>query len=113
MDADIFFAAGDEAPVVTDTLAVGGLPIDLTGATVTFRYSKRDGTSALIVSESATIVLPATDGNVEWQPVAALAPGDFLCEWRVVLASGDQLTVPNDRHLLMRVKGPPPSTPAP
>ena len=104
---DIFFGPGDTAPVLTDTLlGPDGTPLDLTGATVTFRYSSWDGNGPLI-QEEATIVGDETDGTVSWQPVAELATGKYNCDWHVVLGSADVMTVPNDRNLLMQVKAPP------
>lgn len=106
MSPDIFFGAGDLAPVITDTLfGPGGEPLDLTGATVVIRYRDKDQMTDEVI-ESVTIMQttdPATLGDIAWTPVAAAVAGDYNTNWIVTLPGSKPMTIPNDRYLWMQV----------
>jgi hypothetical protein len=105
MSPDIFFGEGDTAPIVTKTLMVGGVQIDLTGATVTIRYrSKFSALDADTVAETVTIVGDPTAGGIEWHVQAPVVGGEYDFYWHVVLQSGDPITIPNDRKGWMHVE---------
>lgn len=99
---DLFFGELDTAPTYTQVLlGADGLPLALAGASVAFRYRLRNRTAAEVV-ETASIV-DADEGVVEWTPAAPMPRGEYHANWIVTFAGGAQLTVPNDRHLLVQV----------
>jgi hypothetical protein len=106
MSPDIFFGAGDTAPIIEDTLIdPSGIPLDLAGAAVVVRYRDKDQIGVEI-TETVTIVQttdPDTQGDVEWTPAAPAAAGDYNLNWVATLASGKVVTCPNDRYLWMQV----------
>lgn len=99
MDADITIGEGDTAPKISAVLkdAVGN-PVDLTGATVTIQIQDDDDTAARI-TDSVTILSPATDGAVEydWSPPSPLVPGRYRVRFKATLAGGKRMSFPNDR----------------
>jgi hypothetical protein len=107
---DILFGDGDTAPVVPYVLAgQDGIRLDLGGsATVVIRYRLKNRNAAQ-VEEAVTILTPDVPDddlvtpNVEWHPSSGVAAGEYWANWIVTLDGGDQLTLPNDRHLYMRV----------
>lgn len=111
MTPDIFFTAADGAPSYQQPLLnPDGSAMDLTGRTVVFRYQLRNR-SAARVQEAVAVVAPATDGVVRWTPVAALALGNYDCNWVVDAGLPTQVTIPNGgpdvlepRYLWMKVQ---------
>jgi hypothetical protein len=59
-----------------------GLPIDLTGDTVSFRMRLETGTS-LVVNTTATIDIPGSQGTgyYAWQGSDTAVPGRYVAEW--------------------------------
>jgi hypothetical protein len=106
MSPDIFFGAGDTAPVVSDTLYnPDGTRLDLTGGSVVARFRDKDQIGNE-VSEPVVIVQTTdatTFGNIEWTPAGARAEGNYNLQWIVTLPGGTVVTVPNDRYLWMQV----------
>jgi len=77
----------DLAPSITDTIRIGGVAQDLTGATVLFRM-RAENDDDVLVDRAAIIVVPETSGVVrfDWQvPETDVAVGDYLGWWRVTL----------------------------
>lgn len=102
--ADFHLKAGDLLPALTAALKDGnGAPIDLTGATVTFRMRKR-GATALTVDAAASVVSAAA-GTVryDWLSGDTDAHGLYDAEFRCELAGGRE-TVPNDRYITVRIQ---------
>jgi|SRR2546423_1145418 len=82
---------GDTKAIFTDNLGV-----DLTGSTVKFQM-RGDG---ILVRQNATIVSPATSGQVSYQVVATdvQIPGQYRQEWEVTFADGSIQTFPVDDY---------------
>lgn len=102
--ADFNIKAGDLLPAITAALRdPNGEPIDLTGATVTFRMRKR-GATALTVDDAATVVGTATAGNVryDWLAGNTDAHGLYDAEFRAELPGGRE-TFPNDRFISVKI----------
>jgi len=81
---------GDLSPAIVDTIKIGGQVQDLTGASVKFRM-RAELSSVLKVDAAATILSPATAGQVRyaWTGTDTDTAGDFLGWWRVTLPSTD------------------------
>jgi hypothetical protein len=115
MIPDINLGPGDTAPVLEQVLigpnkADGspGDPLDLTDATVTFRFQRRDLTEA-VVERDVVVVLPQTPGTptagkttLDWLATGgpidigdATDGVDFNARYKVVYPSGHQLSIPN------------------
>jgi hypothetical protein len=102
--ADFHLKAGDLLPALTAALKDGnGSPIDLTGATVTFRMRKR-GATALTVDAAASVVSAAA-GTVryDWLSGDTDTHGLYDAEFRCELTGGRE-TVPNDRYITVRIQ---------
>lgn len=82
---------GDTKAVFTETLGV-----DLTGATVKFQM-RGDG---ILVRQNASIVPPATAGQVNYQLTASdvQIPGQYRQEWEVTFADNSIQTFPVDDY---------------
>jgi hypothetical protein len=85
----------------TDVLKVGGVPVDLTGSTVSFLLRSVGGIG---IKQAATVPTPAS-GAVEYTPVASdvAAAGEFRQEWEVVDSGGKILTFPNGSYNTVRI----------
>jgi hypothetical protein len=87
----LIWLAGNRNPSITENIVDdAGVAVDLTGATVKFK-AREFNTSTLIVDQAATVVGPATNGNVrdDWS-AADIATngilndaGRFLVWWEV------------------------------
>lgn len=88
--ADVEFVAGDSGPSLSGTLTDPrtGLPINLTGAAVTFQMRLADD-RRFTVSATAAIVSP-TAGTVryDWAAGDLRTPGDYQCQWRITFSGG-------------------------
>lgn len=93
---------GDTWPLLDGLITAGGVPTNLTGATVRFFMSKRDGT--LVVNSAATIV-DAVAGKVEyaWNSADTDTAGKYYCEFRVTFGDGKITTVPNDGYMELEI----------
>src|SRR4051812_14645234 len=93
---------GDTWPLLDGLITAGGIPTNLTGATVRFLMSKRDGTS--VINNAAAIVDP-TAGKVEyaWGSSDTLLAGKYYCEFRVTFGDGRITTVPNDGYMELEI----------
>jgi hypothetical protein len=110
MKPDAVWARGNTLPAFSQTLRDANGVVSLTDATVKFRMWH--GTTpdcldyelpspSLKIDAAATIVAPATAGNVSYTPTATDTdtPGYWLARWKVTFASGGILEFPNDRPL--------------
>ena len=100
---DFYWKVGDLLPVLVRTLKSGGVPINLTGATITFWYEPVAGG----VQQQATGTVTVTDasnGEVEFAPASGDTDtaGEFWGEFKVVI-SGKPAHVPNDSHLWFKI----------
>lgn len=79
-------------------------PVDLTGATVTFRMWPRNST-VLKVEAVATTEAPVTDGWVHyaWAEADVDTAGTYEYEFRAVWPSGDDLYFPTPDHGILTV----------
>lgn len=106
MSPDIPFGEGDVGPAVDDVILDGlGNPMDLSGATVVFRYRDKDQLSAEI-NEPAVVeqtTEPLTMGAVSWTPAGPMPPGEFNANWVVSFGGSAPVTFPDDRYLWMSV----------
>lgn len=93
MTTKVAVKRGDVGVVFEDTLTSGGVPVDLTGATVRFILS-RNGASTVRV---ATVVNAAA-GTVSYAAVAGdlATAGEHRQEWEVTWPAGQTLTYPSD-----------------
>ena len=80
---------GDTGRSITDIIKVDGQVQDLTGATVKLQ-ARAVGSSTLTIDAAATVVPPATSGQVSYTPVSGDVDnaGEFLARWLVTLPSG-------------------------
>lgn len=103
--ADFYIKKGDTLPRLGATLkSVAGTPINLTGATVTFKM-RPSGGGTTKVSAPATIV-NATAGTVEyaWQTADTDTAGNFEAEWIVDFGSGLLQRVPNSTFFSIAIQ---------
>ena len=93
----------DTSRAVQDTLTLNGAPINLTGATVTFKMRLVSGGMALV--KTAAVVGDPTLGVVQYSFVGTdLAnPGSYYVEWLITFADGHLLTVPDDSYAQINV----------
>lgn len=93
---------GDTARLWSDVLEVGGTAIDLAGATVKLRY--RLLPAGNVVERPATPDLTKL-GKVTYQPIAedVAVAGQFDLQWLVRFGTGQQITVPSDGSVQMRI----------
>jgi hypothetical protein len=104
MTPDIFFGAGDRAPSHSQPLiGPDGNPIDGTAKTLIFRYRLTDQT-APEVRDTASWSGSPTLGIGLWVPSAPMPAGTYHANWIVQYGLSDQMTIPNDRWLIMVVK---------
>jgi len=92
-----YLGTGDLLPIITATLLDReGDPVNLTGATVTFRMRNHGNGHTAVANGAAEVVGDATDGNVRyvWQEGDTDRHGEYRAEWIVTVDSRPQ-TVPN------------------
>jgi hypothetical protein len=111
-DINIPFGSGDTAPTVRRTLRLGGVPVNLNGATVTFLYSK----VGTVDESNPQLSIPCTPfdaaGGVfdfEWTGEVAQRGSKltFSGQYKAVLASGKPMHFPNNGTLSVVVTGEP------
>lgn len=110
--ADFYLKAGNLLKPIEATLTNDdGTPIDLTGATVTFRMIGIEPGAITKVDATATIVGTPTDGNVryDWQAGETDEDGMFQGEWIVDPITSNEITVPNVSYVSILIS---PSIPA-
>jgi hypothetical protein len=91
----------DTKGIFLDTLKVDGVPVNLTGTTVYFLLRK----VSVFIRKAATIVEPAINGDVQYQPVLADVeiPGKYEQEWEVNFGDGRILTFPNGDYNIVNI----------
>lgn len=79
---------GDRNPSITENITVDGVAFDLTSSTVVFKM-RAVGSTTLKVNAAATIVAPATNGNVryDWAALDVDTAGTYLVWWEVTTSS--------------------------
>ena len=84
--ADVTLVQGDTQPSIYGTLTVGGMVLDLTGATVKFQMRLTSEYRYLV--DAAATVLSPTAGTVryDWSDGDLATPGDYIARWEVVFA---------------------------
>lgn len=84
--SDLSFIRADTAPSVFGTLAVGGVAVNLTGATVKFQM-RRATDYRLAVNAAATVVSPSA-GTVryDWAVGDLAIPGEYISRWQVTFS---------------------------
>ncbi len=95
---DAIIKQGDTSGKFTDILKVNGVPVNLTGATVSFVMR---AVGRIVVSQAAVITNPpGTNGAVEYQPVTndVAFAGEFKQQWKAVFSDGKILTFPNNTY---------------
>lgn len=92
--------SGDTAPPFEAVLAVDGVPVDLTGATVLF-LMERNRTNVV----SGEAVIGGEDGEVSyaWQEGDTDTPGIYLAEWEVTFSDNTVRTFPNDGYSRIKI----------
>jgi hypothetical protein len=82
------FYVGNRNPAITETITIGGAPVNLTGASVQFRMRPL-GSSTLKVDQPATIT-SATQGQVQynWAVADVDTEAIYLCWWVVTTSGG-------------------------
>lgn len=102
--ADIVVRAGDRLPIISQTVQVDGVLLDLTSYSATFNYQPVAGTGALTV-RAATISAPTTGVvTYAWSALdAAVIPGLYAAWFEVTTGGSLTLSVPNDGFLLLQI----------
>ncbi len=96
---------GDTLPALTDTLLVGGLPVDLTGATVSLVMTHMQGLET--VEAEALTPAPTTSGVVlyDWEDGDTATSGMYRVEWRVEFPGGAIQTFQGDQFQFVEISG--------
>lgn len=83
----LVWAVGARNPSITENITIDGTAVDLTSSTVQFKM-RLVGSSTLKVNASATVVAPATAGNVryDWLSADVDTAGFYLVWWEVTTA---------------------------
>jgi len=103
--AEFRLKQGDRLPKLRAALTdSNGAALDLTGATVAFRFRARGG-ALLTLAGVASVVAPATSGVVEfsWGAGDSATPGVYESEW-VLTYAGSAQTVPTSGYLVVVVE---------
>lgn len=91
---DYFLGEGADSPLVVEELVVDGERIVTIGGSFVFRYRDKDQDAAEV--EEPAITIAGDDGpNIQWNPLAALPPGDYNVYWFGTTASGKKVMVPD------------------
>jgi hypothetical protein len=79
---------GNRSPSLSDTIKVGGVPFDLTGATVKLRM--RLETSSTLKIDATAVVTDAPNGKVryDWASADVDTAGEYVAWWFVTLSNG-------------------------
>lgn len=106
MNIDFDIKSGATGPDLLVTLMDGDLPLNLTGATVTFRMRPIEGGPLTINHAPATVVAPATEGQVsyQWQAADTALPGIYEGEFVVTFLSGQTQVFPKDSYVMIEVE---------
>jgi len=97
---EFFAKAGDTRPIETKCQDAEG-PVNLTGASVKFRYWNVSGGEAVV--RDAEITAAAT-GDVKYEfQEDELVAGSYESEWLVILTDGQKATFPTDQYIYLRV----------
>jgi BppU N-terminal domain len=83
------------SPSLVDTITSGGVPVDLTGATVRFRM--RDEAATTVKVDAAASVVNATAGQVryDWAAPDVDTAGDYVAWWQITFPSAKTQDTPN------------------
>jgi hypothetical protein len=83
MSDHLVFWVGNRSPSITETITAGGLPVDLSAATVNFKM--RPLNSQTLKVDRAAVVVTPTAGTVryDWDPTDVDTPGEYLAWWEV------------------------------
>lgn len=91
----------------TDTLTVGGDPVDLTDAIVSWLIRKTGASfkRPAVITYPLDQSDPLKRGKVSYQPIAedVANKGTYRQEWEVVFSDGEILTFPNDRYNTLEI----------
>lgn len=104
--ADFTAKQGDRLPAITSQLYDDmNDPVDLTGATVTFRMRTVDDTT-LVVDAAGEVADTPEEGRVRywWDADDLAEAGLYLADWVVSFPDGRTQTYPGDRHLIIEVE---------
>lgn len=88
---------GNTGPSLTSTISFNGVAADLSTSTVKFMM-RPEGSTTNKVNATATIVAPATAGNVryDWSASDTDTVGDYLFWWRVTSLAGAVQDTPEE-----------------
>ena len=88
MSQPFYIKQGALTPAIPFAFTQGGIPINLTGATVTFKMRLETGT-VLVINAPATIDTPNTlgTGHYAWQFGDTATAGRYLVEWLITISS--------------------------
>lgn len=103
MALQFFLKRGDRSPSIRFTLSP---TVDLTGATARFLMRDR-ATGAAVVTASASVVIPATAGIVQydWQSADVAASGVYDAEFEITYSTGKIETFPNYGYIAVIISG--------
>ena len=93
---------GDLLPHLTATLQQSGAPMDLTGCTVRFSMSAKNGTTTI---GGPCVVDAAQYGRVHyaWQAHDTDVVGLYVGQFRVEYGTGDTITVPTNGAVVVSI----------
>jgi hypothetical protein len=101
-EIDFYLGAGDTAPVLEMICKdPAGVPVDLTGATVSFQLRPENEETAR-VELPADVVVPGTNGRIRFN-WTGYTPGRYEGRVKALLASGKRMSFPNFRQLKIEV----------
>lgn len=94
---------GDTSPALEVVLRDGdGIPVDLTGASVTLRMNRRNADHSITGAPS----IPDPGGGrvvYEWQPGDTDTPGLYAAEFYIEFPDGSDETFPNNTYLTVYI----------
>jgi hypothetical protein len=101
MQTAFYIMQGDDRPLVRGQVRLGGQPVDLTGATATFRVQNEAG----VVTELAAAIVSAVSGWLysTFPKSLSATPGTYLANFVVTWPDGSRMTVPNASHITIVV----------
>lgn len=103
MEADYKVGQGDTKTLTETLLDAVGVAIDLTGATVEFRFRIVDDTAPAIV-KAATVVTPLEGKvSVALLPADLATPGEYDVSWWITPSGGARYTWNANRFLRLHV----------
>lgn len=104
MTPDYIVKQNDTFPLIPATITDdAGAPVDVSGATVTFRMVRDTG--AVVIAAGAVTTVSAANGQVryEWVVGDTAVPGWYRAEFRVVLPSGRVMKAPNGEYIYILI----------